>query len=126
MIRILLLATLSLTGCMFYPTLKPAYRNDTLEGAVKSWAASYHADEYAQLRLLMHPDKRAALDADKDRVLSDLKRLLVQRYGLGLPLKVNETLDGNEVTLWIHDGAEASERAAVWVHAEGQWWCWRY
>ncbi len=121
----LIALTLLTTGCIFWPKTTLEYRNDTLEVAVQSWTDAYNRDRAAQLQLLVHPDKRAAYNPKDKAFRADLERLMVQRYGLGHTVKVNASLEGREVTLWMHDGSRLEPRRTVWVRVEDHWWLWR-
>ncbi len=120
------LLPLVLGGCIFWPKTTLEYRNDTLEVAVQSWADAFNRDRPEQLRLLVHPDKREAFAPKDPAIRAELASLLVQRYALGHVLKVNEQIEGREVTLYLHDGAGVEPRRTVWVRTEGRWWLWRY
>ncbi len=121
-----LCAGLWLVGCSLMPTPMPQYPNNSLEATVQGFSTAYNADELDQLRLLFHPEKRKTFDREAQRIRADLDRLQVQRYAVGHQVKVNEVLDGHEVTLWLHDGASSQPRTAILVKAEGRWWVWRY
>lgn len=121
----LIALTLLTTGCIFWPKTTLEYRNDTLELAVQSWADAYNRDRPLQLQLLVHPDKRGGFDPRSKTLRTELKRLMVQRYALGHVVKVNESLEGREVTLLMNDGSRLEPRRTVWVLAEDRWWLWR-
>lgn len=116
---------LLLTGCIFWPKQTLEYRHDTLEVAVQSWTDAYNRDRPQQLRLLMHPDKRADFNPKDKALRAELASQLIQRYAIGQVLTVNETMEAREVTFFLHDGARVVARKTVWVLAEGHWWRWR-
>ncbi len=120
-----LLLLLLLGGCTFWPKPALEYRNDTLEAAVQSWTDAYNRDRADQLRLLVHPEKRADFNPQDKALRAELATLLIQRYEIGHVLNVNESIEGREVTFWLHDGSRSASRKAVWVLVKGHWWRWR-
>jgi len=102
------------------------YPHETAEGTAQSWADAFNRNEKGQLRLLVHPDRRALYDEHRADVEAQLRAYDIQRWVMGERVIVNGTLEGRELKLLFADHAGVRENTAVLVQTDGTWWLWKY
>jgi hypothetical protein len=102
------------------------YPHETAEGTAQSWADAFNRNEKGQLRLLVHPERRALYDEHRADVDAQLKAYDIQRWVMGERVVVNGTLEGREIKLYLADQAGVRENTAVLVQTDGSWWLWKY
>lgn len=121
---LLCLAVTALAACRTPATLR--YPHHTAETAAQAWADAFNRDELGQLRLLVHPDRRALFEEYEVDLKRQLETYTIARWRLGEEVVVNEKLPGRAVRFWFHDGSKSVENEGVLVFAEDRWWLWRY
>lgn len=127
--RLLLLAlTLSFAGCQYFQPREPvlAYSNDSVAQTAQAWADAFNRREKAQLRLLVHPERRDAFDHHAQDLHAMVERGLIAEFQVGPEVIINETRSGRVVEMHYSDGAEPKPIEVLLVAEEGRWWMWRW
>jgi len=124
LVQVALVALLALACTRPPPALK--YPTSTPEDAAAAWAKAFNAGDMEQLRLLVHPDRRALFEAHESDVEKQIATFDVQSYEVGEQLVVNEALRGRAVKFIFTDGSSFVENPAVLVEGDRRWWLWRY
>ncbi len=104
------------------PTL--VWPQTTAHAVAESWAGAFNAQQPDQLRLLVHPSRRAAFD--EARPTFRLGKVSIQRFDVAGRLVVDDRYDARDVTYWYHDGAAAAARRVVVAEVDGRWWVWTF
>ncbi len=111
------------TGCV-HETLR--YPHATAAVAAQAWADAFNRNEKGQLRLLVHPDRRAAFDEHRADLEGHLRTYDIQKWVMGERVIVENKLEGREITLFFTDSVTVRENKAVLVQTDGDWWLWKY
>ena len=111
------------TGCV-RETLR--YPHATAETTAQAWSDAFNRDEKGQLRLLVHPDRRAIFDEHAPDLAGQLKAYDVAKWQMGERVIVDGKIEGREITLFFTDSTTVRENKAVLVQTDGDWWLWKY
>jgi hypothetical protein len=111
-------------GCVQPETLR--YPHATASVAAQAWADAFNRNEKGQLRLLVHPDRRAAFDEHRADLDGQLRTYDIQKWVMGERVIVENKLEGREITLYFSDSVAVRENKAVLVQTDGDWWLWKY
>jgi hypothetical protein len=120
------LMALAVFHCVPQRPIKPLYNPLSVQALLRDWGDAFNARTFIQLRLLIHPLRRNAFDAEQTRMLTELNSQRIDHYLVGHQVRVNETMPGYEVTLFIHDDRRMTAKDVVVVKSEGRWWFWKY
>lgn len=129
MIRLALtlaLAGATLVACGTRPPPPADARPTTPKSAAAAWADAYNARRPAQLRTLVHPERRDGFDAERATLDARLGTWRVVRYVLGEPVTVDDRFAGYTLAFELTDGRRLDERAGVLIEADGRWWVWQH
>ncbi len=96
------------------------------KNAVQSWADAYNSDQIDTLAQLVHPRRTAAFKRGRSALIEQLKVWRIDRYRMGHKVRVNNELNGREVSLDLHDGRRGKQVTGVVVETKGRWWLWTY
>jgi len=102
------------------------YPHATPEVTAQAWADAFNRNERGQLKLLVHPDRRALFEEHRADLDAQLRAFDVQKWVMGERVIVDGKFEGREVVLSFTDGATVRENKAVIVQADGDWWLWKY
>ena len=116
----------SLLSCVPQKPIRPLYNPRTPNELLRDWGDAFNTRDIIQLRLLIHPPRRNAFDAEQTRMMSELTTIRIDHFLLGHEVRVNDTMPGYEVMLYVHDGRRMTEKGVIIVKSEGRWWFWKY
>lgn len=109
------------------------YPHATAENAAQAWADAFNRNEKGQLRLLVHPQRRAAFDEHRADLEGQLKTFDIQKWVMGERVLVEPgsaaggtKLEGREIVLFFTDSVAVRENKAILVQTDGDWWLWKY
>lgn len=120
------LVALAAFGCVPQRPIKPLFNPRSVQELLRDWGDAFNTRSIIQIRLLIHPLRRNAFDAEQTRMLTELNSVHIDHYLVGHLVRVNETMPGHEVELFIHDGRRVTAKDVIVVKSEGRWWFWKY
>lgn len=123
--RLTLVVVLSALGSACHKEVL-RYPHATPEVAAQAWADAFNRSERGQLRLLVHPDRRALFDEHTVDIEQQLRAFDIQKWVMGERVVVDGKLEGREIIVFLTDGSAVRENRAVLVQADGEWWLWKY
>ncbi len=83
-------------GCA-HETLR--YPHATAVDHAQAWSDAFNRNEKGQLRLLVHPDRRAAFDEHRADLEGQLRTYDIQKWAMGERVIVDGKLEGREITV---------------------------
>jgi len=120
------LAAAALLACVPQKPVKPLYNPRSQGELLRDWGDAFNTRDIVQLRLLIHPTRRNAFDAEQTRMMSELTTIRIDHFLIGHAVRVNDTMPGNQVKLFVHDGRRLTGKNVIIVKSEGRWWFWKY
>ncbi len=120
------LVAAALWACVPQKPIKPLYNPRSPSELLRDWGDAFNTRDIVQLRLLIHPTRRNAFDAEQTRMMSELTSIRIEHFLIGYRVRVNDTMPGHEVKLSVHDGRRLTEKDVIIVKSEGRWWFWKY
>ncbi len=120
------LVVMTLFACVPQKPIKPLFNPRTPKELLRDWGDAFNTRDIVQLRLLIHPTRRNAFDAEQTRMMSELTTIRIDHFLVGHRVRVNDTMPGHEVNLYVHDSRRLTEKGVIIVKSEGRWWFWKY